>query len=171
MFYKKGINCNNNKQMFEFLQSHFTYYVVSWYKVKHYEDDLSKESIANNVKIYRLNLEGDPINVLRLLEEGEYDNIFKKIDKWEKKHPGYLVVFNGCNNGYLVLKNERNNKNILPNVIYNYSYEEFKEYCLNKYGGVKNYNSKLREYVKIVRDFDKLCDDLRNYVNKLSLKV
>ena len=38
-----------------------------------------------------------------------------------------------------------------------------------KNGGVKYYKSELQEYTKLVQDFDKLCDELRFYVNSLSI--
>ena len=43
-----------------------------------------------------------------------------------------------------------------------------KEYCRYYYGSVKNYMSELRYYTQLVRDFDQLCDDLRDYVNEIS---
>jgi hypothetical protein len=48
------------------------------------------------------------------------------------------------------------------------SYEDFKEACKEYYGGVKYYKNELRDCVELVRDFDRLCDDIRSYVNYLS---
>lgn len=48
-------------------------------------------------------------------------------------------------------------------------YKEFKNECKEYYGGVKYYKEELKDFVKLVQDFDKLCDELRNEVNYLSL--
>ena len=88
---------------------------------------------------------------------------------FERKHNGYEVGFNGRSGGYLVLCNTENNSTILPYAIeYNDNYEEYKQYCKDYYGGVKYNRSTLREYVKLVQDFDKLCDELRDYCNNLA---
>lgn len=165
MFYKKGIDITNAKQMFEFLKSHYTYDTMnSWNGLK---------SIANNVKIYNLDLEGDWDNALSFL----YDNngysdlvylINDTIELWEDEHPGFSVGFNGRSGGYLVLYHEKHNGNILPSFIIDYDYEDFKEYCKDYYGGVKYCKEDLRFYTELVRDFDKLCDELRNIVNEYS---
>ena len=48
MFYQKGVDISNTKSMFNFLNNHFTYDTMnSWNGLK---------SIANNVKVYNLNL-------------------------------------------------------------------------------------------------------------------
>ena len=67
MFYKKGIDITNAKQMFKFLRGHYMYDTMnSWNGLK---------SIANNVKIYNLKLDGDAWNALRYLEDDNYFNI------------------------------------------------------------------------------------------------
>ena len=50
MFYKKGLDISNTKEMFEFLKGHFTYDTMN--------TPSGLKSIANNVKIYNLNLDG-----------------------------------------------------------------------------------------------------------------
>jgi NAD-specific glutamate dehydrogenase len=42
--------------------------------------------------------------------------------------------------------------------------------CREYFGSVKAARYKLVEMVKLVQDFDKLCDQLRDYVNELSVK-
>ena len=50
-FYKTGVDITKAKEMFDFINEHFTYYTLnSWNQLR---------SIANNVKLYNLNLEGD----------------------------------------------------------------------------------------------------------------
>ena len=160
-FYKTGLDVTNDKQMFEFLKNHFMYDTMnSWNELK---------SIANNVKVHNLNLDGDCWVALNLLQLDDYFTINMMIEDWEYEHKGYRLGFNGRSGGYLVLCNIGNNCNILPDLITDNNYDEFKEDCKEYYGGVKYYRPLLKEYVKLVQDFDKLCDELREYVNALSI--
>ena len=163
MFYKKGLDISNTKQMFEFLKNHYQYHTMnSWNRLK---------SIANNVKLYNLELEGDWDNALSFLYDEGSDLVYlinDTIEIWESEHEGYSVGFNGRSGGYLVLYNKNNNVNILPDYITDYDYEEFKDYCKDYYGGVKHCKNDLKFYTELVRDFDKLCDELRDIVNEYS---
>lgn len=161
MFYVKGIDITNDKQMFNFLKDHYQYYTMnSWNGLK---------SIANNVKVYKLNLSGDCYNALTFLQDDDYLTINCMIDEWQYEHPGYVVGFNGRSGGYLVLYNADNNKTVLPDEVdYNDDYEGYKEMCREYFGSVKAARYKLVEMVKLVQDFDRLCDQLRDYVNELS---
>ena len=161
MFYKKGIDITNDKQMFNFLKNHFEYYIMnSWNRL---------DTIANNVKLYNLNLSGDWCVALSLLERDSYDEITIMINQWQEYHPGYEVYFNGRSGGYLVLKNKDNNYHILPEeIIEAEDYDEYKRYCKEFYGSVRANRDDLVRYTKLVQDFDKLCDDLRDYCDELS---
>lgn len=160
MFYQKGVDISNTKSMFNFLNDHFMYDTMSsWNGLK---------SIANNVKVYNLNLEGDEWEALAALERDNYDEVNYMIEDWEYDHKGYKVGFNGKSGGYLVLYNEHDNRCAIPDRLIGYdSYEDFKE-DYKYYGTMKDAKYELREYVELVRDFDKLCDELRDYVNELS---
>lgn len=161
MFYKIGLDISNVKEMFEFLKNHFQYHTMnSWNGLK---------SIANNVKVYNLELDGDPYVALAALQKDDYYCVNSMIEDWEYEHPNYKVGFNGRSGGYLVLYNDKNNGNVLPTIIADaYDYEDFKQTCQEWYGGVKYFKQELKDYVELVRDFDKLCDDIRDYVNELS---
>lgn len=161
MFYKKGIDITNDKQMFNFLKYHFTYDTLnSWNNLV---------SIANRVKVYDLHLDGDEWMALKFLEYDNYEVVNDMIYDWEHEHKGYSVGFNGRSGGYLVLYNDGNNRNVLPEFItHNDTYEEYKEYCKEYYGSVKSNRYNLKQYVRLVQDFDKLCDEIRDYVNELS---
>lgn len=161
MFYEKGIDISNAKSMFNFLNDHFTYFTMnSWNRTK---------SIANNVKIYNLKLEGDCWTALNFLQREDYMTINDIISEWEANHPGYECGFNGRSGGYIVLYNKGRYSSILPDELDGYdSYEDWKA-DLKDYGyRVKDFMRELREYTKLVQDFDKLCDELRDYCNYLS---
>jgi hypothetical protein len=161
MFYVKGIDITNDKQMFNFLKGHYQYYTLnSWNGLK---------SIANNVKVYNLKLSGNCYNALTFLQDDNYDNLNSMIEDWEYEHRGYKVGFNGRSGGYLVLYNADDNRTVLPDEVdYNDDYESYKEMCREYFGSVKAARYKLVEMVKLVQDFDKLCDQLRDYVDHLS---
>ena len=160
MFYTYNIDITNDKQMFNFLKDHYKYYTGnSWNRTR---------SIANNVKLYNLDLEGDWTVALSHLESGDYDIIDFMIKDWEADHPGYSVGFNGRSGGYLVLYNRAGSRSILPETLDYTYYEDYKADMRDYYGSVKANRDELRFYVKLVRDFDKLCDELRDFVNELS---
>jgi hypothetical protein len=163
MFYKKGIDITNDKQMFNFLKGHYTYSTLnSWNGLR---------SIANNVKIYNLKLSGDCWTALQFLQEDDYFIINMLIEDWEADHRGYSVGFNGRSGGYLVLYNNDNSRSILPDEIdESEDYEEYKRWCKDYCGSVKANRSDLVLYTKLVQDFDRLCDDLRDYCDELSNK-
>ena len=158
MFYQKGIDITNAKQMWNFLKDHYQYYTMnSWNGLK---------SVANNVKVHNLKLSGNCYNALTFLQDDDYFTVNLMIEDWESEHRGYKVGFNGRSGGYLVLYHDRGNGTILPDIVEDYdSYEDFKSWYR-----VKDYLDDLREYTKLVQDFDKLCDQLRDYVNELSVK-
>ena len=161
MFYKTGVDITNDKQMFNFLKDHFEYYTCnSWNGLR---------SVANNVKLYNLDLSGDWCVALSLLEAEDYDTVNMIIHDWEREHPGYSVGFNGRSGGYLVLGNKGNARHVLPDEISDYdTYDDYKEICKELFGSVKANRETLVYYTKLVQDFDRLCDSLRVYCDMLS---
>jgi hypothetical protein len=106
---------------------------------------------------------------MNLLNEGEYDNINWMIADWQREHIGYEVYFNGRSGGYLVLKEDDTFGGALPDYITeSEDYEEYKRYCKAYCGSVKANRRDLIFYTKLVQDFDKLCDELRDYCDELS---
>lgn len=158
-FYKTGVDICNTKDMFEFIRSHYRYYTLnSWNGLT---------SIANNVKLYNLNLGPYYNNAYELVfSYTDYTGFqalaSELISDWEAEHPGYSVCFNGRSQGYLVLYNKNNNRTVIPEQLECDSYEEFKEVCKEWYGSVKGAKEDLRFYTKLVQDFDKLCDEIRS---------
>jgi hypothetical protein len=171
MFYVKGVDIANTKSMWNFLKEHFTYNTLnSWNR---------QTSIANNVKLYNLNLDGDWGNVLSyIIDAADCGGLQALIDDEirdfdERHYPLYRAGFNGRSSGYLVLYNMEDNTSVLPNCVADYdSYEDFKEDVKagwNNYR-VSDFDHELRRAVKIVRDFDRLCDKLRDIVNGYSTR-
>lgn len=163
LFYTKGVDKCNAKSMWNFLKHHYTYSTLnSWNNL---------QSVANNVKVYNLELDGDSWNALRFLEEDEYFEVNCMLEDFHYDHKEYDIGFNGRSGGYLVLYNHNNSCNVLPDYITTCdTYEEFKEYAKNYYGSVKNALYSLRNYTELVQDFDKLCDDIRDLVNYYSTR-
>ena len=96
-------------------------------------------------------------------------NGHKVIEDWEAEHPNYKVGFNGRSGGYLVLYPDSGCKCILPDEVDDCeSYEEYKRYCREFFGSVRANHYDLVQTVKLVQDFDKLCDEIRDYVDGLS---
>ena len=166
MFYKTGVDISSTKSMWTFLKNHFTYSTMnSWNGMK---------SIANNVKLYNLNLKGDWTTVLRFLND-EADSaclqisIDEAIQEFQRKNPCYRAGFNGRSGGYLVLYNADNYRSILPDCMDYECYEDFKE-DTKAYGyTVADFNYELRQIVKVVREFDLLCDELRDLMDSYSV--
>lgn len=160
MFYTKGVDITNDKSMFNFIAGHPTYYTMnSWNGAR---------SIAHNVKLYKLGLEGDWCTALAHLESGKYDTIRSMIQDWEREHPGYSVGFNGRSNGYLVLYNKENYRSVFPETLDYETYEDYKADMRDYYGSVRANRDELVEFVRLVQAFDRLCDEIREFVNDLS---
>ena len=168
MFYVKGVDIASTKSMWEFLHNHFTYYTMnSWNRQK---------SIANNVKLYNLDLEGDwTVAMKYLFDESDAGLLQMYIDdeirEFERKYPYYEVASNGRSGGYLVIYEKQGHASLLPECVSEFeTYEDFKEEIKAgwNYWDVKDFNKELRDAVEIVREFDKLCDRLRDLVNEYS---
>lgn len=174
-YYKTGVDICSAKSMFNFINEHFRYDTMnSWNRLK---------SIANNVKLYNLGLDGDWCVASNYLwDEQDCGNlqfeIHERILDWEHDHPGYTLGFNGRSDGYLVIYNKDlegrvNFRSILPDHLEGFdTYEEWKESIKEPWYGsrdtVGNYISELREYTELIRSFDKFCDELRELVNEYS---
>ena len=167
MFYTYNVDISSPKSMWNFLHDHYSYYTMnSWNRTR---------SIAHNVKLYNLNLDGDWTKVLPyLFNESDVGCLQMYIDdeisEFVRKNPCYNVGFNGRSGGYLVLYSD-SCKSMLPDCVDNYeSYEDFKEDCKCWGYRVSDYLRELRDTVEVVREFDRLCDRLRDLVNSYSKK-
>lgn len=152
--FKKKINIGHPKECFNYLRNHSTY----------------NNSIANNVKVYNLEL-SYPWLTLRLIDKLDLQpDISQALINWEQDHNNYYEVgFDGRSRGYLALYSPDNFNNILPTIIrYSDNYEKFKKNVREDYGSIKNYTEELRFFTKLVRDFDKLCDKLVKQLEKIT---
>jgi hypothetical protein len=134
------------------------------------------KSIAHNVKLYNLKLDGDWTVALQFLHD-EMDTgclqmfIDDEIREFSSENPGYVVGFNGRSGGYLVLYNSDNYRTILPDCVEQYdTYEDFKLDCKDYGYRIKDYYREMREVTLVVREFDKLCDRIRDLVNGYSTR-
>jgi hypothetical protein len=134
------------------------------------------KSIAHNVKLYNLKLDGDWTVALQFLHD-EMDTgclqmfIDDEIREFSRENPGYVVGFNGRSGGYLVLYNSDNYRTILPDCVEQYdTYEDFKLDCKDYGYRISDYYRELREVTLVVREFDKLCDRIRDLVNGYSTR-
>lgn len=142
IFYKTGVDISSVKSMFKFLSGHFKHYAPG---------SCNKEkSYANDVKLYNLKID-------------EYDQAYA-ISKFEDEHPGYRVGFNGVSDGYLVLYADGGDSAIPCWLDFFDEYEDWKAYEHRYSGSVGHYKDELQALVKVVRDFDLLCDKLADIV-------
>ena len=168
MFYTYNVDISSPKSMWNFLKEHYSYYTMnSWNRTR---------SIAHNVKLHRLNLEGDwTVAMKYLLDESDSGCLQICIDdeirEFEENNPYYEVGFNGRSNGYLVLYPKDKTTTVLPDCVDDYdTYEDFKKDIKSGWNGyrVSDFYRELRDAVEIVREFDRLCDRLRDIVNDYS---
>ena len=168
MFYKAGVDIASTKSMWEFLHNHYTYHTMNSWN--------NRTSIANNVKLYNLGLDGDWTTAMAyLFDESDFSglqmDINDEIRNFEEEYPWTKVFFNGRSNGYLVLGTKLSAASVLPDCVSDYdSYEDFKSSMKDQGFNVSDFKRELRDTVEVVREFDKLCDRLRDIVNDYSLR-
>ena len=166
IFYKTGVDISSVKSMFEFLAGHFKYYTQnSWNQQKSYANDVKLHNLKIDEKKYPMIFDMVRDNVIG----GRYDSDDFECDqayaifKFEDEHPGYRVGFNGASDGYLVLYADGRGTAI-PDWLDSDDYEDWKNYLHEYSESVSYYKSELRVLVKVVRDFDSLCDELADMV-------
>ena len=168
-FFFNGLKERTIEQKYQYLKNHFNYDIMnSWNRL---------ESIANNVKIYKLGLTNEQQNrFFELLEIDEefldfqcgFNFIIEEFEELTKTD----ISFNGRSGGYIVIvpkfDNAKSWEHLLKyygveDVLYFDTYKDFKEEQ-NHYTGSCNYSYKreIEEAYYIVKAFDKLCDILRD---------
>ena len=147
--------------MYNFIKEHYMFFFFFnyWY---------SEKTISKNVKLYNLNLT-DWCKALEILELDNWYTINRDIEVFENEHNGVEVYFNGRSGGYLILKDK-------DAIMYQYhdfldnTYEDYLKDCKKyiDYGYTqKDLTKELKRQYDLVKEFDKLCDDLEEEVQFL----
>lgn len=147
MFYK-DVNCNSRETMLDFIRSHERYYTM--------DSCNGIRSIANNVKIYNLELPEDVSDKAYDVCYSNYNEFCDVIiqDFFEDfySQTGYAIAFNGITFGHLVMYNTEKTKS---------GYNMLVTECFNPDTMKDQSNEDIAEAVRIIQQFDKTCDDIR----------
>lgn len=159
MFYK-DVDLKNRLEMIEFLTKHFRYNTMnSWNRMTSY---------ANNVKIYCLGLDdtSKAYDFLNAECESYTWDVDDAIRDFEIQ-TGYTAAFNGRSSGYIVMYDTACDSNGVTRAMFHGidEYEDFEDW----------HTADIVKRVKLVQEFDKLCDRIReifiDYVNKSVIKT
>lgn len=138
IFSKNIADSRQNK--IEFLTKHFRYYTAnSWNRLTSY---------ANNVKINNLKLPEEIKNKAYDFICAECDDFWFDVREMISDfriRTGYSAGFNGRSDGYIVLYDDNSCRSIDQ-------YEDFEDWD----------DSAIDERVQLVKDFDELCDNIRD---------
>ncbi len=157
MFTQK-IDLRNRNTMVDFLTKHFRYDTLnSWNGLT---------SFANNVKLHKLSIPRD-------LEDMAYDIVCSDVDRYDydvmidglikdfRNETGYTAGFNGRSGGYIVLydcnKKSDGGYTTCVSSIGHTEPSDYEDFSMEE----------LREEVRLVQRFDKLCDDIRREFIKM----
>lgn len=171
-----GLKEKTLEQKFQYIKNHYVYNVMnSWNRL---------QSIANNIKIYNLELTNEQIDkffeLISIDEELLYANLQFSIEDFEDI-TNTNIFFNGRSNGYLVIvpKFDQYNKrmNILDlffdDNIYDYeTLREFKKDSLDVSYGKTNadINENLEQCYYLLKSFDLLREELIYILEKAEIK-
>ena len=162
-----GIKEKTLEEKFEYIKSHYTYDVMnSWNGLR---------SIANNVKVWHLNLskkqENTFFELLDIDNDYIYDFLSVTINDFEEL-TDTDIFFNESQGGHLIIIPDFNQykqrMDVLDlffddNIYYYDTFKEFKKESLDTdYGkSNKDINNDLEECYYLLKSFDLLCDVLR----------
>ena len=164
LFYN-GLKENTLEKKFEYIKEHFKYFTMnSWNGLK---------SIANNIKVYNLNLDNEIIDKsFEIISNSQYcDNVYENlnftIEEFERL-TNAEIFFNGRSGGYIVLT-PKNGHNILDlyfsdNICEFDTFKQFKKESIDSdfsNNDIEYMNGQLLECYYLLKAFDKLCDILR----------
>jgi len=159
-FFDKTEGIESLQDKFNYIQNHFTYWTMnSWNGL---------ESIANNVKTYRLGLTNKQLDKLFELENADPEGYWFQINQWldeERDYHGLSVYFNGRSSGYLVLYGGKTNCSAIRSDYWDYeTYEDwFKDYSegYDEVAAERDLKHFIEKDFDVVRSFDRLCDAMR----------
>ena len=144
MFFKE-VNLTDRKAMISFLAKHFRYYTINpWNRLTSY---------ANNVKLQNLEIPNhlqerayDFISCDNTVDY--YDAVNELVSEFRDK-TGYAACFNGRSGGYLVLYEASKNDVLMHSIDQDICFDDWS-------------TEDLAERTKLVSNFDKLCDAIRD---------
>lgn len=159
-YFDKTSRIESTKGKYEYIKNHSTYSTLNSWNCLY--------SIANNVKIHSIGLTSQQIDkAYELLEcEEFYDTFNFFIQDWETENEWHKIGFNGRSGGYLVLYNKTNNSCAVNDDYWNWdSYKDFLQSFIDSGYTFREAQKQAKYQVEsdfeIVKNFDKLCDDLR----------
>ncbi len=145
--FTKEIDLNDRKAMIDFLENHFRYNTMNSWNCS--------TSYANDVKLYNIGLTREQEDKLYEIMDcdGAYDSVNELLDDFAYNHNfNWQVGFNGRSGGYLVLYQGGKN----GNRVYTKPGKD-----TDMYADFEDWDDcELRERVKLVTEFDQLCDDV-----------
>lgn len=155
---KPSIDMRVKQNMIDFLQNHFRYNTLkSWNESTSYANCISLDAMAipqefQDPAVYDLLqgiLKGDIVCYV-------WDNVIIQTREDFLKKTDYYIGFNGDQSEYLVLYNTKTDlatkeRVMIPGMSIDQD-ADFEKWDMNK----------LRDRVKIIQEFDKTCDNLRN---------
>lgn len=148
MFTKK-IDKRSIAAMTNFLKNHFRYYTMNSWNIM--------TSYANKVKLRNLQLPPELDNIAYAFIEAECPEYDCEIDAIRQEFydkTGYTIGFNGRSSGYIVLYDtiQRDDGTVCAAAHDMDQYEDFSDWTIEM----------LKERVKLVQEFDKCCDRIRD---------
>ena len=151
MFFQE-VDKRSRKDMVDFLKNHFRYHTMNCWN--------NSTSYANNVKLYN-HFNGEELSkAFEILEQGSvFDEINLRLQDFDIEHDHtWQTGFNGRSQGYIVLYHGGRHSNGSPysnpgkNTDMNAQFEEWDI-------------QSLKERVKLVQEFDQMCDDVADIFN------
>ena len=156
-YFNKTHGIKTLKDKFEYIKNHETYWTMnSWNRLY---------SIANNIKAYNLGFSNAQQD--KLYGFIECENFYQDIN-FMIENSGLNVGVNGRSGGYLVLYNDKNNCCAIDDCYCNF--ENYKEFLEHEKAYVEfriaqeNCRCIVERDFELVKQFDELCDEIRNYV-------
>lgn len=152
-------------QKFDYIKEHFTYCTMnSWNKT---------ESIANNIKLYKLPLTKEQkeraweiIGDENLNDELWWNELEPYIAEFKDRyHQNYDIYSNGRNGGYLVLTGNNGYKVVNEDIKNAESYKKLIKNFQDYYGwsfreAQKEARQEIEDTFDLIVDFDETCDDM-----------
>lgn len=164
MFYRKNLNLGHLKEAYNFLYYH------PKCSLPHTRENFT---IANNVKVYNLGLNHAVADLLdTVYHDFDFDmTVEMYLSAFEAEHPGYQVSFEGRSNGYLMLTKKDDSdvsSSCLPFYVIDWDYDMLKRSTKAAGENITDMSALIIPLAKTVRDFDRLCDDLRDALDRIT---